>query len=57
MKMKKYLQKKVQLRYLKFLVSLKIYNYFKNITEENLSREFKFKNIDKTRNYLMEEIN
>ena len=39
------------------MVSLKIYNYFKNITEENLSWEFKFKNIDKTRNYLMEEIN
>ena len=36
---------------------MKIYNYFKNIAEENISQEFRFKNIDETRNYLIEEIN
>ena len=30
---------------------LKIYNYFKNMRQE-----FKLKNIDETRNYLLEEI-
>ena len=39
------------------MVYWKIYNYFKNIPEENLSREFRLKNIDETRNYLIEEIN
>ena len=36
---------------------MKIYNYFKNIAEEIISQEFRFKNIDETRNYLIEEIN
>ena len=31
-------------------------NYFKNIVEENISQEFRLKNIDETRNYLLEEI-
>ena len=57
MKMKNYLKKKNQLRYQKFLVYLKIYNYFKNMVEENISLEFKLKNIDEARNYLTEEIN
>ena len=35
---------------------MKFYNYFKNMFEENLSQEFRLKNIDKTRNYLIEEI-
>ena len=30
---------------------MKIYNYFKNITEENISQEFRLENIDETRNY------
>ena len=34
-----------------------IYNYFKNVAAENLSQEFRLKNIDETRNYLIEEIN
>ena len=55
-KMKKYLQKKIQLRYQKFLVYLEIYNYLKNLVEENISQEFRLKNIDKTRNYFLEEI-
>ena len=36
---------------------MKIYNYFKNMAEENISQEFRLKNIDETRNYLIEEIN
>ena len=33
-----------------------MYNYFKDMTEENISQEFRFKNIDETRNYFLEEI-
>ena len=36
---------------------MKIYNYFKNIAEENTSQEFRLKNIGEERNYLIEEIN
>ena len=36
---------------------MKIYNYLKNIAQENISQEFRLKNIDETRNYLIEEIN
>ena len=36
---------------------MKIYNCFKNMVEENISQEFRLKNIDETRNYLIEEIN
>ena len=36
---------------------MKIYNYFKNIAEENITQEFRLKNIDETKNYLIEEIN
>ena len=39
-----------------FLYLLKI-SYFKNMAEENISQEFGLKNIDETRNYLIEEIN
>ena len=35
---------------------MKIYNYFKNIVEENISQEFRLKSIDETRNYFLEEI-
>ena len=34
---------------------MKIYNYLKNIAEENVSQEFRLKNIDETRKYLIEE--
>ena len=54
--MKKYLQKKNQLRYQKFLVYSKIYNYFKNMIEESISQEFQLKNIDETRQHFREEI-
>ena len=33
-----------------------MYNYFKNTAEENISSEFRLKNIDEKRNYLIEEI-
>ena len=34
-----------------------IYNYCKNVDEENINKEFRLKNIDETRNYLIEETN
>ena len=36
---------------------LKIHNYFKKMAEENVSVEFRLRNIDETRNYIIEEIN
>ena len=36
---------------------MKIYNYFRNLEEKNISQGFRLKNIDETRNYLIEEIN
>ena len=41
----------------KILGLIEIYNYFKNMSEENISQQFRLKNIDETRNYLFEEIN
>ena len=35
---------------------MKIYNNFKNMVEENISQEFRLKNIDEARNYFLEEI-
>ena len=35
---------------------MKIYNYFKNIAEENISQEFRLRNIDETRKHFFEEI-
>ena len=35
---------------------MKVHNYFKKLAEENISQEFRFKNIDETRNCLLEEI-
>ena len=35
---------------------MKIYKYFENTAEENVSQEFRFENIDETRNYFLEEI-
>ena len=45
------------MRYWKFFVYLKIYDYFKNIVEEDISQEFRLKNKDETKNYLIEELN
>ena len=45
-----------ELIYYKFLVYLKIYNYFKNMAEENTIQESILKNIDGKRNYFLEEI-
>ena len=36
---------------------MKVYEYFKNLAQENISQEFRLKNIDETRNGLIEEIN
>ena len=36
---------------------MKIYNYFKNLIEENINQERRLKKTDETRNYLIEEIN
>ena len=55
MKMKNYLQKNNQLRYNRFLVQLKICNYFKNMAEVNISQEFRLKYVDETRNYFIKE--
>ena len=34
-----------------------MYNCFKNMVEENISQEFRLKDIDETKIYLIEEIN
>ena len=34
-----------------------IKQYQKRVSEENITQEFRLKNIDETRNYLIEEIN
>ena len=33
-----------------------MHNYFKNIVEENISQEFRLKDIDETRNYFIEDM-
>ena len=48
MKMKNYIKRKNQWRYSK-TIELKIYNYFKNIVEENISKGFGLKNINKAK--------
>ena len=34
---------------------MKTYNYFKNMAEENISKEFTLKNKGETRNYFLKE--
>ena len=48
---KKYWKKKESIEIL-----IKIYNYFKNMVKGNISQKFRLRNIDKTRNYVVEEI-
>ena len=36
---------------------MKIYNHFKSMVEGNISQEFRLRNIDESRKYLIEEIN
>ena len=57
MKKKKYLNKKNQFKYQKFLACLKTYDDFKNMVEEKVSWEFRLENIDETGNYFLEEKN
>ena len=45
-----YLKKKNELRYLRILVKLKIYNYFKCMAEGNISQEFRLKNVVEIKN-------
>ena len=40
---------------LKILGLIEINNYLKNMAEENISREFRLKKIDKTINYFLQE--
>ena len=35
---------------------MKIFNYFKDMIKENISQEFRLKNIDETINYFLKEI-
>ena len=44
----KYLKKKNQLRYWRFLIKFKMYNYFKNMIWE-----IRLKRIDETKNYFL----
>ena len=37
------------------MVWLKIYNYFENMAEENITQEFRLKNINETKNYVIEK--
>ena len=53
-KMKKYLKKKSQL---KFLIIQKSIRKYIMISEKSMNQEFRLKNIDKIRNYLIGEIN
>ena len=38
------------------MIHFKIHNYFENIFEENINKEFGLKSIDETRNYFHEDI-
>ena len=42
---------------LKILGLIENMYYFKNMSEESISQEFRLKNIDKTKNYLIGELN
>ena len=37
-------------------LSKKIHDYFKNLVEENISQEYRSKNIDEKRNYFLQEL-
>ena len=41
--------------YLQQVCQLKIYNYLKNMIEENLIQKFRLKNIKETKNYFIKE--
>ena len=56
MKMKKLFKEEESMEILKFLVQLKIYDYCKNMVEENISQDFRLKNIDEAKNYFVKKI-
>ena len=37
-------------------LSIKIHDYFKYLVEENISQEYRSKNIDEKRNYFLQEL-
>ena len=58
MNMRTYLKKKNQLKYWKLLAQLIIYKSIRKhiiISEGNMSQQFRLKNIDKTKNHLIEK--
>ena len=38
------------------MIYLKICNYFRNMVGENISQEFRLKNLSEKRNYFLEEV-
>ena len=56
MKMKKIFKEKEWIEILKILGFIKNYYYFKNMSRENISQEFRLKEMNETRNYFIEKI-
>ena len=56
MKMKKLFKEEESMEILTFVVQLKIYDYCKNMVEENISQNFRLKNIDEAKNYFVKKI-
>ena len=56
MKMKKLFKEEESMEILTFVVQLKIYDYCKNMVEENISQDFRLKNIDEAKNYFVKKI-
>ena len=52
----KIFKKEESIEILKTLGLFKIHNYFKTRFEKNINQEFRLKNVDKTINYFLEEI-
>ena len=53
----KLFKKEESIEILKIIGLIQKYNYFQNIADENVSQEFRLKNIDETWHYLIEEVN
>ena len=53
--MKKLFKEEESMEILKFLVQLKIYDYCKNMVEENISQDFRLKNIDEAKIYFVKK--
>ena len=55
MKMKKLFKEEESMEILTFVVQLKIYDYCKNMVEENISQDFRLKNIDEAKIYFVKK--